>query len=193
MKAVILDNGHGSNTAGKRSPVWKDGTQLREWEFNRNIVKRIVERLQRLGIPYYVLVPETGDVGLKERVRRANQYYRSHYNNAFLVSVHANAGGGTGWEAYTSRGKTKSDEMATIFYDEAEKHFPAWKIRTDYTDGDADKEEDFYILKNTSCPAILTENFFMDREKDCRYIMSEAGRREIADMHVCAIRRIAKL
>ena len=34
---VILDNGHGEETAGKRSPVWGDGSQLFEWEFNRDI------------------------------------------------------------------------------------------------------------------------------------------------------------
>ena len=27
---VILDNGHGEETAGKRSPVWSDGKQLFE-------------------------------------------------------------------------------------------------------------------------------------------------------------------
>lgn len=38
---VILDAGHGYNTKGKRSPVWSDGSQLFEWEFNRDVVKRI--------------------------------------------------------------------------------------------------------------------------------------------------------
>jgi hypothetical protein len=40
---VILDAGHGYNTKGKRSPVWSDGSQLFEWEFNRDVVKRIRE------------------------------------------------------------------------------------------------------------------------------------------------------
>ena len=40
---VILDNGHGINTPGKRSPVWDDGTQLFEWKFNRNIVKELLK------------------------------------------------------------------------------------------------------------------------------------------------------
>ena len=38
---VILDNGHGKETSGKRSPIWSDGSQLFEWEFNRDIVQRI--------------------------------------------------------------------------------------------------------------------------------------------------------
>lgn len=27
---ILLDNGHGEDTKGKRSPVWKDGSQLLE-------------------------------------------------------------------------------------------------------------------------------------------------------------------
>ena len=38
---ILLDNGHGQETPGKRSPVWADGSQLFEYEFNRDIVRRI--------------------------------------------------------------------------------------------------------------------------------------------------------
>ena len=34
------------------------------------------------------------------------------------------------------------------------------KLRTDYADNDPDKESNFYVLKHTNCPAVLTENFF---------------------------------
>jgi N-acetylmuramoyl-L-alanine amidase len=190
MKTVILDNGHGENTPGKRSPVWADGKQLFEYEFNRDVVQRIFAALGKFGINRYILVPEYTDVSLAERCRRANAIYAKD-RTAFLLSIHANAGGGTGWECYTSPGKTKSDGMATIFYEQAEKTFGKdWKIRKDLSDGDPDKEENFYMLKNTACPAVLTENFFMDTERDCRYIMSEAGLQAVADMHVEAIKKI---
>lgn len=32
---ILIDNGHGKETPGKRSPVWPDGSQLYEYEFNR--------------------------------------------------------------------------------------------------------------------------------------------------------------
>jgi N-acetylmuramoyl-L-alanine amidase len=190
MKTIILDNGHGENTPGKRSPVWPDGTRLFEYEFNRDIVQRISVALGKHGIDCRILVPEHIDISLQERCRRANAIYKACNRNAFLVSVHANAGGGTGWECYTSVGKTESDKIADVFYDEAKKMFPEWKIRSDFSDGDADKEENFYILKNTVSPAVLTENFFMDTEKDCRFIMSGEGRQKVAEMHVKAIRRV---
>ena len=116
---VIIDNGHGNNTPGKRSPVWKDGTQLFEYEFNRDICNRMYIRLITMGIDCVLLVPEIKDVSLSERVKRVNKIARL-YEGSFLVSVHANAGGGTGWEAFTSKGETLSDIIATHFYNEAE-------------------------------------------------------------------------
>ena len=53
---VILDAGHGVDTPGKRSPVWKDGTQLFEWEFNRSIVNRVSYFLELEGIKTHILV-----------------------------------------------------------------------------------------------------------------------------------------
>lgn len=192
---VLLDNGHGKETAGKRSPVWSDGSQLFEWEFNRDIVCRIVEKLQADDIPYRVLVPEENDVSLTERAKRANEYAKEFNGKAYVLSIHANAGGGTGWEVYTSPGQTPSDAIATVFFEEAGREFvpDGWRMRSDYSDGDPDKEAQFYILTKTTCPAVLTENFFMDTEKDCRFIMSEDGRERIANMHVAAIKRVLTL
>jgi N-acetylmuramoyl-L-alanine amidase len=191
MKTVILDAGHGINTPGKCSPIWDDGSYLLEWEFNRDIVSRIAEGLP--GIQVVILVPEDADVDLGVRCYRANKVHASSPDGAFLISIHANAGGGKGWEAFTSQGKTLSDSYATILYEEAQSEFPDMRMRKDLSDGDYDKESSFYILRNTHCPAVLTENFFMDHEPDCRLIMSEYGRTKIANMHIRAIKRILSL
>lgn len=185
----LLDNGHGVNCAGKRSPLWADGTQLFEWEFNRDIVRRIAAKLDDMAIRYEILTPETNDVSLQERCRRANEYQQM-YNNCVLFSIHGNAGGGTGWECYTSKGTTKADEIATLLYEEAEKEFPGWKIRKDFADRDADKEANFYILRHTVCPAVLTENFFFDNEKDCKFMLDNEFRNRIAKIHYLAIKKI---
>jgi len=184
---VILDAGHGIETKGKRSPIWADGTQLMEYEFNRNIVKRIAAMMDDIDLPYMILVTDEHDVSLRERCARANEIWKTTNKNAYLISIHANAGGGTGWECFTSIGQTKSDAIAHVFCKEAKKAFVGKRMRFDYSDGDFDKESQFYILRNTHCPAILTENFFMDTEADCRYIMSEEGRATIAKMHLEAI------
>ena len=183
---IILDNGHGWNTPGKRSPVWNDGTQLFEWKFNRILVKEIKRRLDNLGIESIILVPEDYDISLRERCNRANAIYRDR-KDAILISIHANAGGGTGWEAWTSIGETRSDYYAKVLYNSAGQYLRKWKIRSDFSDGDPDKEDQFYILKHSMCPAVLTENLFMDNEKDCKFMLSAEGIETLAALHVDAI------
>lgn len=188
---VILDNGHGKETPGKRSPVWPDGTQLFEWEFNRDIVRRICGLLDAAGIRYERLVPEDVDISLKERCRRANVIYDRTDGDCFLISVHGNAGGGTGWECYTSPGKTAADDIATALYNSFIDEFGRQcSMRVDDSDGDPDKEADFYILRHTKCPAVLTENFFMDNFVDCWLMLSDEGRERIAEAHYYAIKKI---
>lgn len=192
----ILDNGHSGlvngvyQTPGKRSPVWPNGTQLFEGVFNREIVKKIAEKLKIFGIEYKILVPEEEDISLYDRVNRVNFIYRRR-KDAVLVSVHGNAGGGTGWEVWTSKGETKSDGLASVFYRKACEEFPDMKMRSDNTDGDPDKEAQFYILRKTYCPALLTENFFMDTyNPDCLLMMSNLGKQQIANIHIQAIMHI---
>lgn len=191
MKTIILDNGHGKETPGKCSPKWKDGTQLFEWEFARDVVRHIEGKLRALGFDVRVIVPEMTDVTLGERVRRTNAICKEKgAGNCLFVSIHANGGGGTGWEAFTTPGKTKSDDFATVLYEEAEKMWgKEWRIRKDGTDGDPDKEANFYVIKGANCPAVLVENFFMDTERDCRYIMSQEGRDACAEVVKNAIVR----
>jgi N-acetylmuramoyl-L-alanine amidase len=185
----LLDPGHGIGTPGKRSPLFEDGTQLFEWEFTRDIVRRIMGRATALGLDCINVVPEVDDVPLVERVRRANLYG----GRALYVSVHANAGGGRGIEVFTSPGETRSDRYASIFYEQYKVTFPGVRGRTDFSDGDPDKEARFYVLTKTSMPAVLTESFFMDNEEECkRYLMTEDGRNRTAMAHLAAMRRIAE-
>lgn len=184
---VLIDNGHGSNTPGKRSP---DG-RLREYAYTREIAERLVMELRKNGIDAERIVKEEIDVPLAERCRRANEYKASE---AVLVSIHCNAAGNgsdwmsaRGWEAWTSVGKTKADKLATCLYENAEHCLPGMKIRKDMTDGDQDKENGFYILKHTKCPAVLTENLFQDNKKDVEFLLSEEGKLAIVNMHVWGI------
>ncbi len=184
---VLIDNGHGANTPGKRSP---DG-RLREYAYAREIAGRVVFELRKKGIEAEQIVKEEVDVPLSERCRRVNEYKASE---AILVSIHCNAAGGgsawmqaRGWEAWTSIGQTKADKLATCLYETAEEYLPGMKIRKDITDGDPDKESGFYILKHTKCPAVLTENLFQDNRADVDFLLSEAGKCAIVDLHVNGI------
>lgn len=185
----LLDNGHGEDTPGKRSPDWGGGLVLEEWEFTRDIVSRLKELLRWDAIEHEVLVPEDWDVPLAERVRRVNE--NAQVRRCILVSVHANAGGGRGIEVFTSPGATVSDRAASRFYEAYDAVFPEVSRREDLVDGDRDKEARFTLLTDTVTPAVLTENFFMDTEKECiKYLLTDEGRHLIALAHFMAVRKI---
>lgn len=194
MKKILIDNGHGENTKGKRSP---DGKFL-EYKFAREIADDIVRELKKLGYEAERIVKENIDVSLTERARRVNEICGKYgTSNVILVSIHCNAAGdgskwmtATGWSAYTSKGETKADYLATCLYDAAENNMKGQKLRKDeYSDGDPDWEENFYILQKTKCPAVLTENFFMDNKDDVEYLRSADGRNAIVRTHVEGIIR----
>ena len=90
----------------------------------------------------------------------------------------------TGWCAYTFPGHTESDKLATCLYKAAQRHLPGHRLRTEYSDGDPDFEEPFYILKHTYCAAVLTENGFMDSEVSLSFLESEEGKKAIVALHV---------
>jgi N-acetylmuramoyl-L-alanine amidase len=189
---ILIDNGHGENTLGKRSP---DG-RLREYQYAREIAEEVERELLAIGYDVERIVKESIDVSLAERVKRVSEVCtKMGTANVVLISIHVNAAGNgewmsaRGWSAYTSKGTTKSDTLAVYLYKAAEKNFDGKVIRKDYSEGDPDWEENFYILSKTKCPAVLTENFFMDNKEDVAYLLSDEGRRAIVRTHVEGIAR----
>ena len=196
---ILIDNGHGTETPGKRSQVWKDGTQLLEWKYTREIAREVVKQIRAKGHDASLLVPEDNDVSLSERCRRVNNVAKSvGPKNCLLVSIHVNAsaeGKAQGWEDHTYLGQSISDVYATILWKEAETILAGKtaKIRGDWSDKDPDFDSNFAMLRDTNCPSILTENLFMDNEKDCKFLLSDAGRKAIVDIHVNGILKIVSL
>lgn len=188
---ILIDNGHGCDTPGKRSP---DG-RFREYAWARYIAKCIVADLHDLGYDAERIVPEEYDVCLSARCSRVNSWCdQLGKNNVLLVSIHVNAAGkgdrwynATGWSAYTCKGQTRSDKLADCLYKQAGLWLPKHRLRTDYTDGDSDIESDFTILKKTACPAVLTESGFQDCEESLQFIESDEGKEAIIGLHVDGI------
>lgn len=185
---ILIDNGHGENTAGKRSP---DG-RLREYAWAREVARELNRRLRTLGYDSELIVRESIDVSLKERCRRVNEVCKEvGKKNVILISIHVNAAGNgsrwytaQGWSAYTTKGETDADALALHLYNAADKYFKGRKVRKYNGPKAPDFEENFYILANTQCPAVLTENFFQDNHSDVDFLMSPIGKCAIVDCHV---------
>ena len=193
---VLIDPGHGIDTPGKRSP---DGL-FREYLWNRQVADLILEGLVSAGVDASLVVTETNDVSLRNRVNRVNTICNKFgADGVLLVSIHANAAGNgsawmnaKGWSCYTSKGKTKSDQVAECLYDAFEAEFPERKIRKDMSDGDRDWEENFYVLEKSKCPAVLLENFFYDNREECAWMLQEETKRRIASAAVKGIIKYIK-
>ena len=193
---ILIDPGHGIDTPGKRSP---DGL-FREYLWNRQVADLILEGLVSAGVDASLVVTETNDVSLRNRVNRINTICnRVGASNVLLVSIHANAAGNgsawmnaRGWSCYTSKGKTKSDQVAECLYDAFEAEFQDRKIRKDMSDGDRDWEENFYVLQKSKCPAVLLENFFYDNREECAWMLQEETKRRIASAAVKGIIKYIK-
>lgn len=146
---------------------------------------------------------------LSYRVLRVNALCRQHGSDHCLyVSIHVNAAANGGWQkaggwcAYTTPGKTSADDLAECLYDAAISNLASYAnimalgklrgeyterqtvIRTDTCDRDRDIEANFYVLKHTLCPSVLTENLFQDNRRDVDFLLSDEGRHAIERIHV---------
>ncbi len=191
---ILIDPGHGVDTQGKRSPKGEFGV-LREYAFNRAIAKPLVERLKKLGYDAELVVSEDEDISLGERCRRTNRWCdKLGAKNVLFISVHSNASSNcetwqkpNGWcEFVYTKASNASKRLAQCLYDEAEKKglkgnrcVPPERYWT----------ANFYVLKHTNCPAVLTENLFYDNHNDYLYLCSEKGREEIISLHINGIVR----
>jgi N-acetylmuramoyl-L-alanine amidase len=190
-----LDPGHGGivngqyTTPGKRSPEWEKGVYF-EGVGNRDICRRIIDLVKKNNLELDVrFAPYVGnvDTSLNDRTNIINAHYKNN-RNLVVVSVHSNAGAkpnqGSGLMCFTSKGQTESDKIADQYYLEMRKLFPGERFYIDSTDGDSDWEADFHMLLITNCPAVLSENFFMDTKKDYLKLFDEDVRNKIALGHV---------
>lgn len=165
---VCLDPGHGESTPGK-GYAFDDGPVVREWALTRDFCRRL-ERLAPPGVAvlYTVRPDDPTDLPLPDRASRANVLRPD-----LILSNHTNAAGmrasgpgekGSGFEAITSPGKTRADSLATCILDAVAA--AGWKVRTDPSDGDPDKEANLAMLRLTLAPAVLLELAFHDNLAD---------------------------
>ena len=198
---IILGTAHLGSTAGKRSP---DG-RLREAIYSREIVEEVEAKL--LGYGYNVTVdyrPLEENESMRAVSKSLNQQnreliYRARQvnkmcdkfgaMNCLYVCVHVDAAGmgdrwygATGWSVRVSpKASSRSKTLANCLWTAAESH--GLKMRKPKTDQKY-YEQSLYVLNQTKCPAVLTENLFQDNKDDVEFLLSDEGRHAIERAHV---------
>lgn len=149
---IALDDGHGLSpnpTPGKRTPNIPGIGVIYENQFNRAVVNFLNVELKRCGFRTILVAPTDIDTPLEQRVAVANR------NNAdAYISVHYNAGGGSGIETYYYPTSSKGERLARLIH--------AQVIQGTSQKDRGVKTSNFYVLRKTSMPAALIEYGFMD-------------------------------
>lgn len=196
MIHLLLDAGHGDPpiTGGKCSP---DG-RLKEYHWARDVVNRIADKAREIGILTHIIVPESKDIPLNVRTARVNELCRMYgTKNCILISIHINAAASDGkWHNATGfsgfvapKSSANSKRLAALLW----KHATAVGLRGNrsvppckYWVGN------FAIVRDTNCPAVLTENLFQDNLGEVEFLLSESGKETIANFHIAAIKEYIK-
>lgn len=178
-KKVVLDPGHG-NQSNNQSP---DGTYS-EPEFALDMAERMRAILTRHGVA--VTFTRSGADNPTGKADTNDLQYRCDVANAIkdldlFVSLHTNAAGSgwgsaRGWEIYASSpGDTAGRNIAAKAI--------AKRVREAgvTVHGEAVKHERFYVLKNTTAPAVLIEHGFHTNKEDVALLKSADYRAKLAE------------
>jgi N-acetylmuramoyl-L-alanine amidase len=173
---IALDDGHGMETAGKRTPKFADGSFMHENEFNKAVVNKVAKKLEKyIDIEVMFTAPTDKDTPLRERSSLANKIKAD-----ILISVHANAfdgyfkgadPSGVSTHIYTNPSKDTLRLAQCV-------HKNLIKGTTQFDRGIL--KSNFHILRETNMPAILIESAFMDNIREARLLRTEEFRAEVA-------------
>ena len=166
-KIIVIDAGHGG----------KDfGAQIGE-ELEKKIVENIANKISLLNgkseIEIVLLREDDSFIELSERVARINKI-----NPSLLISLHINASKNlkeNGVNAYVSKQNDFYDKSMETAKNLVE------KISNEKLAKGEVKDANFFVIKNSKCPALLLEVGYLSNENDKTYITSESGQNEIAN------------
>ncbi|MED4916701.1 N-acetylmuramoyl-L-alanine amidase [Geobacillus thermodenitrificans] len=175
MVRIVLDAGHG----GKDPGAVANG--LKEKDLTLSIVKHIGRLLSEYeGVEVHYTRTDDRFLELSERAAIANKLKADYF-----ISVHINAGGGTGFESYIYNGSVSQATIACQNVIHAEIMKAIGNVRDR-----GKKRANYAVLRETRMPALLTENLFIDNATDAAKLKSEQFLLQVAHGHVQGIVKV---
>ena len=156
MYKIMINPGHGGSDPGAC------GNGLREADVALNIGKLVDKYLKAVGYDTKLFQFD----GLQTICDTANDW-----NADLFVSIHCNAGGGTGTETYYFQGSAKGETLAACIQRQIVNslHVVNRGVKTKIYGSDG-KPYDIYVLKYTDMPAVLVETAFIDNANDAKLL-----------------------
>ncbi|WP_202080548.1 N-acetylmuramoyl-L-alanine amidase family protein [Caldalkalibacillus salinus] len=174
---IMIDPGHGGSDPGAV------GNGLQEKDLTLTIARHIRDFLvnEYTGVSVNMTRDSDVYVGLSQRANMANSWGADYF-----MSVHINAGGGTGFESYIHTTRTSGSVRAQdIIHPEI--------VRAMNVRDRGKKSANFAVLRETYMPAILTENLFIDHSSDAALLKDANYLRTIARGHVNGLEKAFNL
>src|SRR5690606_27850140 len=165
---IFIDPGHGGSDPGAVA------NGLKEKDLTLAIAKECNRVLNEEYEGVQTKMSRTGDTypSLSARTKAANDWGADYF-----LSIHINAGGGTGFESYIYNGKVK--DFTKVAQDRIHSVIAAG-------DGWADrgkKRANFHVLRETRMSALLTENGFIDNASDADKLKDPAFLKKLGRLH----------
>lgn len=179
MIKICIDPGH---AGGRFDPgAVNSETGLQEASVNLAVARKVKKYLEAVGCQ--VLMTRTEE----EQEETDSLGYRCELANKWgsdiVVSLHCNSAvsdEAEGVEIYTTRGETAGDHLADCIIKEVTACFADLVLRSDWDDGDPDKEENFYILRYTAAPAVLLEMAFISNPDEAKKLADSEWQKMMA-------------
>jgi len=181
VKTILVDAGH--NYSGKDIGAENLKYDAKEEIITWQIADRLRDELEYWGYNVIMTREKMTDSIANTSVNESLQARVDMAHEALadlFISIHCNAGGGSGVETYCFAKSGYSGRLAELIQDSI-------ADGSDLYDRGV-KTSNFFVIKNTLMPAILIETGFIDSEKDIRILMSEEGQNQIAGAIASAIR-----
>jgi N-acetylmuramoyl-L-alanine amidase len=148
---------------------------LKEAEITMCLCELIAAGLPAYGIDSIIICANE----LSDICTQANQ----HDADLFL-SIHVNAGKGTGYEDYTYSANGRANDLRGLLRIDVMNY-----LRTQEIGDRGQKTKNLAVLRGTTMPAVLTENLFIDHPKDAAKLADPAFIRGLAGAYVRGIAR----
>ncbi|MFP7732708.1 N-acetylmuramoyl-L-alanine amidase [Priestia aryabhattai] len=175
MKKIYLDAGHGGADAGA---VGANG--LYEKNLVLKIQQYLISYLNSTYTGFTIKTTRTTDtfLSLSQRASQANSWGA----DAFM-SIHVNAGGGTGYEDYVYRSASNASKtFQSIVHGQVQPTLLSYNHPNR-----GRKSANYAVLRLTSMPAVLTEIAFIDNSADAALLQNEAFLKRMGESYAKGI------